>query len=145
MSCPSPRPSAMRWLARPSTRGRTAARRGWPRPTLDVNGIWGGWTGDGPKTIIPAWAAAKVSCRLVPNQDPVRIFGLVRDHVAAVTPAGVRSEVKLINIGRPAITPIDHPAAREAFAALRETFGREPVFIREGGAVPVAASFPSIP
>ena len=116
----------------------------WTRPTLDVNGIWGGWTGDGPKTIIPAWAAAKVSCRLVPNQDPVRIFGLVRDHVAAVTPAGVRSEVKLINIGRPAITPIDHPAAREAFAALRETFGREPVFIREGGSVPVAASFQSI-
>ena len=125
-------------------RGYAVLEQRWARPTLDVNGIWGGWTGDGPKTIIPAWAAAKVSCRLVPNQDPVRVFELVRDHVAAVTPRGVRSEVTLVNIGRPALTPIDHPAAQEAFAALKETFGQEPVFIREGGSVPVAASFQSI-
>ena len=125
-------------------KGRTVLERRWARPTLDVNGIWGGWTGDGPKTIIPAWAAAKVSCRIVPDQDPERIFGLVRDHVAAVTPRGVRSEITLVNIGRPALTPIDHPATREAFEALRETFDREPVFIREGGSVPVAASFQSI-
>jgi acetylornithine deacetylase/succinyl-diaminopimelate desuccinylase-like protein len=124
--------------------GRTVLERRWARPTLDVNGIWGGWTGDGPKTIIPAWAAAKVSCRLVPEQDPERMFELVRDHVAAVTPAGVRSEVVLVNTGRPAMTPIDHPATQAAFEALRETFDREPVFIREGGSVPVAASFQSI-
>jgi len=116
----------------------------WARPTLDVNGIWGGWMGDGPKTIIPAWAAAKVSCRLVPNQGPRHVFELVRDHVAGVTPRGVRSEVTLVNVGRPALTPIDHPAAQEAFAALKETFGREPVFVREGGSVPVGASFQSI-
>jgi acetylornithine deacetylase/succinyl-diaminopimelate desuccinylase-like protein len=125
-------------------KGYTVLEQRWTRPTLDVNGIWGGWTGDGPKTIIPAWVAAKVSCRLVPNQDPERIFALVRDHVAAVAPRGVRSEVRLVNIGRPAITPIDHPATQEAFAALKEVFGREPVFIREGGTVPVAASFQSI-
>lgn len=116
----------------------------WARPTLDVNGIWGGWTGDGPKTIIPAWAAAKVSCRLVPRQDPVRVFELVRDHVARATPPGVRSEVRLVNIARPALIPIDHPAAHEAYAALEETFGRRPVFIREGGSVPAAASFQAI-
>lgn len=116
----------------------------WARPTLDVSGIWGGWTGAGPKTIIPAWAAAKVSCRLVPDQDPVRIFELLRDHIAMVTPPGVRSEVRLVSAGRPAITPIDHPATRAAFAALEDAFGQEPFFIREGGSVPVAASFRSI-
>lgn len=125
-------------------KGFTALERRWARPTLDVNGIWGGWTGDGPKTIIPAWAAAKLSCRLVAHQDPIRIFELVRDHIAAVTPPTVRSEVRLVNIGRPALTPIDHPATQEAFAALRDTFGREPVFIREGGTVPVAATFQSM-
>ena len=124
--------------------GYTTLERRWGRPTLDVNGIWGGWTGDGPKTIIPAWAAAKLSCRLVPGQDPTRIFELVRDHVAALTPPTVRSETNLVNIGRPALTPLDHPAAEEAFAALREAFDREPVFIREGGSVPVAASFESM-
>jgi acetylornithine deacetylase/succinyl-diaminopimelate desuccinylase-like protein len=124
--------------------GFTTLERRWARPTLDVNGIWGGWNGDGPKTIIPAWAAAKVSCRLVAHQDPIRIFGLVRDHVAAVTPSTVHSEVTLVNVGRPALTPLDHPATQEAFEALRDTFGREPVFIREGGTVPVAASFQSL-
>ena len=125
-------------------KGYTVLEQRWTRPTLDVNGIWGGWTGDGPKTILPAWVAAKVSCRLVPNQDPERIFALVRDHITAVTPRGVRSEVRLVNIGRPAITPIDHPATQEAFAALKDVFGREPVFIRVGGTVPVAASFQSL-
>ena len=125
-------------------KGYQVLEQRWARPTLDVNGIWGGWTGDGPKTIIPSWAAAKVSCRLVPNQDPVRVFELLRDHVAAMTPEGVRSETRLVNISRPAMTPIDHPATQEAFAALRETFEQEPVFIREGGSVPVAASFQSI-
>ena len=124
--------------------GYSPLEQRWIRPTLDVNGIWGGWTGDGPKTIIPAWAAAKVSCRLVPNQDPMRIFELIRDHVGAVTPAGVRAEVRLINVGRPAVTPIDHPATAEALAALEDSFERPPVFIREGGTVPVAASFQTI-
>lgn len=124
--------------------GFTVLEQRWARPTLDVNGIWGGWTGDGPKTIIPAWAAAKISCRLVPDQDPVRIFELVRDHIARVTPPGVRSEVTLVNTAVPTVVPIDHPAVTEAFASLEETFDREPVFIREGGSVPVAASFGSI-
>jgi acetylornithine deacetylase/succinyl-diaminopimelate desuccinylase-like protein len=125
-------------------KGFSTLERRWGRPTLDVNGIWGGWTGDGPKTIIPAWVAAKISCRLVAHQDPMRIFELVRKHIAAVTPSTVRSEVTLVNVGKPALTPMDHPAAEEAFAALRDTFGREPVFIREGGTVPVAASFQSL-
>lgn len=125
-------------------KGYSILERRWARPTLDVNGIWGGWTGDGSKTIIPAWAAAKVTCRLVRNQNPERISELLRQHVAAATPEGVRAEVTVTNLGWPAMTPIDHPATREAFAALKETFGREPVFIREGGSVPVAASFQSI-
>lgn len=124
--------------------GFSTLERRWVRPTLDVNGIWGGFSGDGPKTIIPAWVAAKLSCRLVPNQDPARVFELVRDHIRAVTPPGVTVDVKLVNVGHPARTPIEHPGAQEAYAALKEVFARDPVFIREGGTVPVAASFQTI-
>jgi acetylornithine deacetylase/succinyl-diaminopimelate desuccinylase-like protein len=121
----------------------TLERRG-ARPTLEVNGIWGGFHGEGAKTIIPAHAHAKISCRLVPDQDPGRIFEAVRARVLALAPEGVRVEVCLINTGRPSLTPIDHPATRAAAACLREVFGAEPVYIREGGSVPVAASFETI-
>ncbi|MEA2605444.1 MAG: hypothetical protein QOI00_201 [Chloroflexota bacterium] len=118
----------------------TLERRGI-RPTLDVNGLWGGFQGEGSKTIIPAHAHAKVSCRLVTDQDPERIFAAFRDHVLASAPAGVRVDVRLLGGGRASLTPIDHPATQAAARALEATFGRGPVYIREGGSIPVCATF----
>jgi acetylornithine deacetylase/succinyl-diaminopimelate desuccinylase-like protein len=115
-------------------------RRG-TRPTLDVNGLWGGFQGEGSKTIIPAHAQAKISCRLVSNQDPDRIFAAFRDHVLAIAPTGVRVDVQLLGGGRPSLTPADHPATQAAARALEATFGRAPVYIREGGSIPVCATF----
>ncbi len=124
--------------------GYTTLERRGARPTLDVNGLWSGFQGEGAKTIIPAHAHAKVSCRLVPNQRPQRIFELVRDRVAALAPEGVRVDVRLINSGLPSLTPTSHPATRAAAACLREAFGVDPLYIREGGSIPVVASFESI-
>jgi acetylornithine deacetylase/succinyl-diaminopimelate desuccinylase-like protein len=124
--------------------GYTTLERRGARPTLDVNGLWGGFQGEGAKTIIPAHAHAKVSCRLVPDQDPLTIFEALRQRVAAVTPAGVRAEVSLINTGHPSLTAIDHPATMAAARCLEEVFGQAPLFVREGGSIPVAASFASI-
>jgi acetylornithine deacetylase/succinyl-diaminopimelate desuccinylase-like protein len=121
----------------------TLERRG-TRPTLDVNGIWGGFQGEGSKTIIPAHAHAKVSCRLVPDQDPDRIFTAFQDYVLRIAPPGVRTEVQDLGGGWPSVTPIDHPATRAAARALEATFGREPVYIREGGSIPICASFERI-
>ena len=124
--------------------GFTVLERRGARPTLDVNGMWGGFQGEGAKTIIPAHAHAKVSCRLVPRQDPERIFRRLRDHVRATAPAGVRVDTRLIHFAPASLTPIDHPATRAAAACLREVFGQEPVYIREGGSVPITASFESL-
>ncbi len=124
--------------------GWTTLERRGARPTFDVNGIWGGFAGAGSKTIIPGRASAKVTCRLVANQDPDRIFALLRDHVLAIAPPGVRVEVVAQGGGRPTLTPTDHPATRAYARALEATFGRAPVYIREGGSIPVAASFASI-
>jgi acetylornithine deacetylase/succinyl-diaminopimelate desuccinylase-like protein len=114
------------------------------RPTLDVNGIWGGFTGEGSKTIIPAHAHAKVSCRLVTAQDPDRIFGLLRDFIEEIAPPGVRVSVRLLGAGRPSLTPQDHPATQAAARAIEATFGRAPLYLREGGSIPICASFESI-
>jgi acetylornithine deacetylase/succinyl-diaminopimelate desuccinylase-like protein len=118
-------------------------RRG-ARPTLDVNGIWGGFQGDGAKTIIPAHAHAKVSCRLVVAQDPEVLFERLRTFVGEIAPPGVTVTVRKIGQGRPSLTPIDHPVTQAAARALEATFGQPPVYIREGGSIPVAASFESI-
>jgi len=124
--------------------GYTTLERRGARPTLDVNGIWGGFQGEGSKTIIPASAHAKVTCRLVANQDPDRVFELLRDQVMRIAPPGVRVEVVSLGGGRPTLTPIDHPATRAFARALEATFGRPPLYVREGGSIPVAASFESI-
>jgi acetylornithine deacetylase/succinyl-diaminopimelate desuccinylase-like protein len=121
--------------------GYTTLERRGARPTLDVNGLWGGFQGEGSKTIIPAHAHAKVSCRLVTAQDPDRIFEALRDHVLAIAPAGIRVDVTKLGGGHPSLTPIDHPATQAAARALAATFGREPVYIREGGSIPVCATF----
>jgi len=111
------------------------------RPTLDINGIWGGWAGPGPKTIIPARAGAKLSSRLVANQDPHQIFELVRDFVASIAPTTVDVEVKLITTGLPALIPMDLPAMQAAARAYQRGWGHDAVFTRGGGSIPVVADF----
>jgi acetylornithine deacetylase/succinyl-diaminopimelate desuccinylase-like protein len=118
-------------------------RRG-ARPTLDVNGIWGGFQGEGSKTIIPAHAHAKISTRLVPDMDPKRTFERVRDRVMALAPKGVNVDVKLINDGMWTLTPIDHAATTAAAAVIEDVFGSRPFMLREGGSVPAASSFGTI-
>jgi acetylornithine deacetylase/succinyl-diaminopimelate desuccinylase-like protein len=124
--------------------GFTTQERIGARPTLDVNGLWGGFQGEGPKTIIPAQAHAKISCRLVADQDPERIFELVSAYIAQVAPATVRWSIQRLGDGRPSLTPIDHPATQAAARAIEATFGVKPLYVREGGSVPVCASFESI-
>lgn len=124
--------------------GYTTLERRGGRPTLDVNGLWGGFTGAGSKTIIPAHAHAKISCRLVTAQDPERVFEALRAYVEQIAPPGVTTSVRLLGGGRASQTAKDHPATRAAARALEATFGRAPVYIREGGSIPVCASFESI-
>ncbi len=124
--------------------GYTTLERRATRPTLDVNGLWGGFQGAGTKTIIPAHAHAKVSCRLVADQDPETIFEAFRAYVEAIAPPGVTTTVVNLGGGRPSLMPLDHPATQAAARALESTFGQAPVYIREGGSIPVGASFSSL-
>jgi acetylornithine deacetylase/succinyl-diaminopimelate desuccinylase-like protein len=124
--------------------GFTTLERRGARPTLDVNGIWGGFQGDGAKTIIPAHAHAKISCRLVTAQDPTRIFEAFKAHVLEIAPPGVTVTVQDLGGGHPSLTPTDHPATQAVARAIEATFGQAPLYIREGGSIPVTASFESI-
>jgi acetylornithine deacetylase/succinyl-diaminopimelate desuccinylase-like protein len=121
--------------------GYTLRERQSARPTLEVNGLLSGFTGEGAKTVLPAKAMAKISCRLVSNQNPVRIYELVRDYVTQITPPTVRSEVKLLNQGDPAIVDIHTPAMQAAVRAYERGWGTKPIFMREGGSIPVVADF----
>jgi acetylornithine deacetylase/succinyl-diaminopimelate desuccinylase-like protein len=121
--------------------GFTTLERRGARPTLDVNGIWGGFQGVGSKTIIPGRAHAKVSCRLVARQDPQRIFDAFDAFVRQVAPPGVTVEVSYLGGGQASLTSIEHPATRAAARALEAGFGRAPVYIREGGSIPFVATF----
>jgi acetylornithine deacetylase/succinyl-diaminopimelate desuccinylase-like protein len=114
------------------------------RPTLEVNGIIGGFTGKGAKTVLPASAMAKISCRLVDNQDPYEIEKLVRAQVEKLTPPSVRSEVRAISYGYPASVPINDPAIEAAARAYERGFGKRPVFLREGGSLPVVATLRNV-
>ena len=114
------------------------------RPTLEVNGLVGGWTGAGAKTVLPAKALAKVSCRLVADQDPDEIYALVKAYVAEITPPTVTSEVRLLHKGNSAITDRHSPAMAAAIAAFEEGWGARPIFTREGGSIPVVADFQRI-
>lgn len=109
------------------------------RPTLDINGLWSGYAGPGPKTIIPASAGAKVSSRLVANQDPEKIFRLIKAYVESITPSTVRIDVRLLTTGRPALIPHDLPAMQAAVRAYEKGWGYTPVFTRGGGSIPVVA------
>jgi acetylornithine deacetylase/succinyl-diaminopimelate desuccinylase-like protein len=120
--------------------GHTLLERLSARPTFDINGIWGGYSGEGAKTIIPAWAAAKISTRLVPDQDYREIERSVKEHVESIAPSTCRVEVRVIHGGAPAITPLDHPGIEPASRALETAFGKPPLFQRSGGSVPVVAA-----
>jgi len=109
------------------------------RPTLEINGLWSGYSGPGPKTIIPANAGAKVSSRLVGNQDPDKIFKLIKDYIAGITPSTVRVNVSLVTKGKPALIPFDLPEMQAAREAYKKGWGHEPVFTRGGGSIPIVA------
>lgn len=111
------------------------------RPTLEVNGMLSGFTGDGAKTVLPAKAMAKVSCRLVANQQPMRIFELLRDHIQKITPPTVKSELRYLADGDGAFVDINTPAMQAAVRAYEHVFGVRPVFVRSGGTLPVVADF----
>jgi acetylornithine deacetylase/succinyl-diaminopimelate desuccinylase-like protein len=117
-------------------KGYSTLERVWTRPTLDCNGIVGGFHGEGSKTIIPARASAKISCRLVPNQEPDEIFKLVSDYLKKIAPPGVRVRMVELHGGRPYLAPTDHPVFDVAKRAFAKAFGRPTVFIREGGSIP---------
>ncbi len=109
------------------------------RPTLDVNGLWSGWSGPGPKTIVPAKAGCKLSCRLVGNQDPHKIFELLKSYIESLAPPTVTVEVRLLTTGKPALFPFDTPAMQAAARAYVKGWGAEPLFTRGGGSIPVVA------
>jgi acetylornithine deacetylase/succinyl-diaminopimelate desuccinylase-like protein len=116
--------------------GYSTLERIWARPTLDCCGISGGFQGQGAKTIIPARASAKVSCRLVPNQEPDEIAQKVSEHFRRAAPKGVRIRVEMLHGGRPYLAPTDHPVYEVAKRAFSKAFGKPTVLIREGGSIP---------
>ena len=122
-------------------RGYSTLERLWTRPTCEVNGLLSGYTGEGAKTVLPARAMAKVSCRLVPDQDPDEIERLMRAHVERVAPAGVTVTVTPLHGGRPWRAELEGPLFDAARRALASAFGREPVTTGEGGSIPVVGDF----
>ena len=124
--------------------GYTTLERRGARPTLDVNGMWAGFQGDGSKTIIPGEAHAKVSCRLVVDQDPERIFESLKSFVTEIAPPGVHVSVHSLGTGRPTLTSTELPATQAAARAIERAFGRAPVFMREGGSIPFVATFENL-
>jgi acetylornithine deacetylase/succinyl-diaminopimelate desuccinylase-like protein len=122
--------------------GYTTLERQWTRPTLEVNGLWGGYQGPGQKTVIPSEAHAKITCRLVPDQRPDEVAARVRRHLEAHVPPGVRLSLSLEDHGSPAAhIAVDHFALKAADAALRATYGVAPLVVRMGGTVPIAELF----
>jgi len=121
--------------------GRTTLERLWTRPTCEVNGLLSGYTGEGAKTVLPAHAMAKVSCRLVSDQDPNEIDRLMRAHVEKVTPPGVTVDVQLFKGGPAWRADLGGPLFEAASRALVATFGREPVIVGDGGSIPIVNHF----
>ena len=121
--------------------GYSVLERTWARPTMEVHGVVGGFTGVGAKTVIPAKATAKISFRLISGMDPAAIFAKYKAFVAEITPPSVTSEVRLIHSGEPFVVNTDNRFIRAATAALGQVFGRETVFVRGGGSIPIIADF----
>lgn len=127
-----------------STRGEkgfSTLERSTIRPTLDVNGIWGGYTGEGAKTVIASKASAKISMRLVPNQDYEKITTLFTTYFESIAPKGVTIKIIPHHGGEPAVTPVDSIEYKAASMAMEETFGKVPIPLRSGGSIPIVAMF----
>ena len=124
--------------------GYTALEGISARPTLDVNGIWGGYQGEGAKTVLPSKAGAKISMRLVPDQTPEEITAKIRAYFELNTPATMKLQFTDLHGGHGAIVDTNHPAMQAAAKALKDTYGKEPFFTREGGSIPVVAEFKNI-
>ncbi len=122
-------------------KGYTTLERIWARPTLDCNGIWGGFTGQGAKTVIPSKASAKISMRLVPHQDPKKIQKLFTKYVQKIAPKEVRVKVTGLHGGYPVITLLDDKATIAGAKAMQLAFGKKTVFMREGGSIPIVVEF----
>jgi acetylornithine deacetylase/succinyl-diaminopimelate desuccinylase-like protein len=121
--------------------GYGVIERTWARPTLDVHGMPGGFIGAGAKTVIPAKAQAKVSMRLVPGMVPAKSFALYKSYVEKIAPDGVDVDVRLIHSGDPCLIPVDNPYIQAATRALHEVWGKDTVFIRSGGSIPIVGDF----
>ncbi len=122
-------------------KGYTTLERTGIRPTLDVNGIWGGYTGEGAKTVLPSKASAKISMRLVPNQHPDEITELFTKHIISIAPKSVKVKVTAHHGGEAAVTPTDSKAFKAAAKAFEEVWGKSPIPTRDGGSIPIVALF----
>jgi acetylornithine deacetylase/succinyl-diaminopimelate desuccinylase-like protein len=122
-------------------KGYTATEQRSARPTLEINGLTSGYQGEGSKTIIPAWASAKLTLRLVPNQNPIKIIRLVTQHLKRISPPTVRLEITAGHGADPYMVSPRSPLAQAGLRALRSAFGREPVMLREGGSIPIVTEF----
>lgn len=122
--------------------GYTTMERAWARPTLELNGIWGGFQGEGVKTVLPKEAHAKITCRLVANQEPHQIYQRIAEHVARVAPSGVRVQTtQLPGQAYPYLMPVDHPGNRVVGSVLTDLYGNAPFYVRMGGSVGPLMSF----
>ncbi len=121
--------------------GYTTLERAGIRPTLDVNGIWGGYTGEGAKTVLPSKASAKISMRLVPDQNWDEISDLFKNHFESIAPESVKVKVTAHHGGQPSVTPTNFPGYKAASMAIEEAFGKTPIPTRDGGSIPIVAMF----
>ena len=121
--------------------GYSVLERTWARPTLEVHGMPGGFTGAGAKTVIPARATAKISMRLVPDQTPAQTFAQYKRYVESICPAGISLDVRMIHAGDPVVVSTDNPYVHAATEAMRAVFGKDTVFIRGGGSIPIVGDF----
>ena len=125
-------------------KGYTYLEQTWARPTLEINGVFGGFSGEGIKTVLPAEAGAKITCRLVPDQDPDEIVALLKAHVEKHKPAGVDITISEFDKGAPYITPFDHPVIQAAGRSYERVYEVPTAFIRGGGSIPIVAAFDQI-
>ena len=124
--------------------GYSTLERTWARPTLEVNGLLSGFTGEGAKTVLPAVAMAKISMRLVPDQDPGKIADLFEAYVRKITPKTVELKFTRMHGGKPWMASFDSPFIQAAGRAIERGFGQKPVFTREGGSIPVVSTFQEV-